>query len=516
MLDITRRQILAGSLAVAVFPMNTYAQDGSPKQGGALRMSLDSGITSLNPLKARHYQEYVMTELLYSGLTRIRPDMVVEPDLAASWSASPDLLQWTFELRPDLKFSDGTPLRAADVVASLKAVMDPKTASPAGVQFKVVSSIEAAGDLAVRIVLSTPFADLPVLLGHQCAKVVPEHIATGTLDQLNAQALGSGPFKLSSFDSDRLIVVERNPHYYDPARPYLDRIELPVYPDTTAEISALISGDTDMMSRANASDISRLTAAPGVEATHVMSGQFLNIVMRCDTEPFTDPRVRKALALTLDREQVVAYIAQNYATVGNDTPANAAYRFFSKLEQRTKNIEEAKRLLAEAGHPNGLDLTIVASQVPATRKELAIILREMAKEAGFRIEVQVVENTVFQSQIFLKGAFYIGSYFMQPTIDAIFSNVLTSDAAWNDTKWNNKKFDALIAEARRTPDEAAQAKLYADAQALAYDEVPCIVPIFLDRIGAQRTYIKGNQLHPLAAFFRMDHIWLDAGAPRRG
>ena len=152
--------------------------------------------------------------------------------------------QWTFNLRKGLLFHDGTPCTAADVVASFEAILDPKTASPARAKYwpgrKVVTArIERTVVFKLVGALCRPAGD--ARLHKRPASCRPRSRA-GEMTRLDREAIGTGPFKLVSYEPDRLIVVQRNDRYYDPARPYLDRVEVVVYPDPTAEGSALISG----------------------------------------------------------------------------------------------------------------------------------------------------------------------------------------------------------------------------------------------------------------------------------
>ena len=517
MLPVDRRHFLAASAAagsLALSGITALAQ--APRRGGTLRVSVDQAVSVLNPLLTRVNPEYLVAELLYSGLTRLNVDMSAAPDLAESWSSSPDLTEWTFVLRKGLKFHDGSACTAVDVVASFEAILDPKTASPARQNVGPIAKVTARDDTTVAINLSAPFADLPVTLAYTNAKIVPAAVIKGGLERLSRQAVGTGPFKLVSFEPERLVVVARNESFYDPQRPYLDRVEVVVYPDTTAEGSALIAGDTDLMSSAQPTEFARFTGASGIKALRVPSGQFCNVNLGCTQKPFNDIRVRQALALTVDRKAMVDFVAEGLGTPGNDTPLNSAYRFYADLPAKRTDVAKAKMLLAEAGYPSGLEATLIASDKPSTRTQLAVALREMAKPAGFTINVQTMPRATYLDQVWKKGNFYVGFYNMQPTADAILSLLYTSNAAWNETRWNNAAFDKLVTEARGTVDEAQRRALYAEAQKLMNAEVPSIIPVFFDLLAAQRDWVEGYQLHPRGAVFRLDHVSLSAKAPRRG
>lgn len=515
--DIDRRRFIAGATALGALTLpGGHAFAAVPKRGGTLRVSVDQAVNKINPLQTRVNCEYLVAELLYSGLTRLGVNMAPEPDLAHSWSYSADLTEWTFMLRDGLLFHDGSPCTAADVVASFEAILDPKTASPALQNVGPIAQVVAKDKSTVVFKLSAPFADLPVMLAYTNAKVVPAAIAKSGLARLDREAIGTGPFKLVSFEPERLVVVARHESYYDKARPYLDRIEVVVYPDTTAEGSALISGDTDLMVSVQPTEYARLKSSDGVRTLRVPSGQFCNIIFGCNQKPFDDVRVRKALALSIDRPTLVDFVVEGYGTPGNDTPLNNAYLFYADQPLTKPDIPQAKKLLADAGYPSGLQATLIASDKPSVRTQLAVAVREMAKPAGFTIDVQTMPHSTYLDQVWKKGAFYVGFYNMQASADAIFSLLYTSNAAWNETHWNNAAFDKLVGEARTTIEEAKRRALYADAQKLMHDEVPSLIPVFFDLLGAHRDYVQGYRLHPRGAVFRLDYVSVSDGAPKRG
>jgi peptide/nickel transport system substrate-binding protein len=509
---LNRRDLLAGTTAgaLALAKMRS-ARAQTARRGGTLRVSVEQAPSKLNPLQHRVGPEYLLGELLYSGLTRLGPDMAAEPDLALSWRANEALTEWEFKLRPKVTFHDGSALTAADVVASFEAILDPATGSPGRSNIGPVDSVSALDDLTIRVRLKGAYADLPVALAYTNAKILPAAVIKSGLARLDREAIGTGPFKLVSYEPSRLTVVERNPSYYNPGRPYLDRVEVQVFPDATARTAALLSGGSDLMLAAAPTDFARMEGAPGVKGLRTRSGQFLNVIMGCNQKPFDDVRVRRALALTIDREAMVELAAEGLGTVGVDTPSNAAYRFNTELPARKADIAAAKKLLVEAGYPRGLELTLVASDRPNTRAQLGVALREMAKPAGFNINLQTMAHATFLDQVWLKGSFYVGLYNMQPTMDGIFSLLYTSNAPWNEPKWNNAGFDRLVEEARQTADDARRRDLYAQAQKIMYDEVPTLIPVFFDLLAGIRTTVQGFNLHPRGAVYRLEEVSLGGG-----
>ena len=234
-------------------------------------------------------------------------------------------------------------------------------------------------------------------------------------------------------------------------------MEILTFPDAAGSTAALLAGEVDLMLEVQPTDFERISATDGIDGIRTPSGRFLDVVMDTQVEPWSDPRVRQALAMSVDREAMVELVAEGYGTPGNDTPVNAAYRYYSDAPLKSYDPEGAKALLAEAGYPNGIQAELIASEKPGYRSSMAVVLREMARPAGFDISVKTMDHPTYLDQVWKQGPFYVGYYNMQPTEGTIFNLLFTSDASWNETKWNNGAFDALVAEADRTVDPEARA-----------------------------------------------------------
>jgi peptide/nickel transport system substrate-binding protein len=512
----TRRDVLKiGAAAVAFTALPTgFVKAATP--GGTLKISVNVTPNLLNPMLHRLNSEYLMGEMLYSGLTRLGSDMSAQPDLAESWVANEDITEWRFTLRENARFHDGSPVAAADVVASLNKILNKETGSPGRRNLGPIESVSADGDRTVVISVTQPYGDLPVALTYSTARIAPASIIESDFESLAQNPMGSGPFKLVSFEADRLAVLEKNPDYFLPDLPYLDRVEIMTFPDAAGSTQALLAGEVDLMMEVQPSDFERISTASGVEALRTPSGRFIDVVMDCTKPPFNDRRVREALSLTVDREAMIQLVAEGYGTPGNDSPVNSAYRYYAEAEQKKPDLEKAKALLAEAGYPDGLSLELVCSVKPAYRETLAVVLREMARSGGFDINIKTMDHSTYLDQVWKKGQFYVGFYNMQSTEDAIFKLLFTSDAAWNETKWNNAEFDKLVDTARVTLEPEKRAELYASAQALMRDEVPALIPCYFDLLGANRDYVNDFFLHPRGATFSMEKVWLADGAPGKG
>ena len=509
------RTAAATSAFVTVPGLASMAQAQDIQPGGTLRVALNITPSVLNPMLLRLNSEYLLAEMLYSGLTMLTPDMTAEPDLATEWSANDDATEWRFVLREGVTFSNGDSLTSKDVVASFTKLLDPATAAPGSRNLGPIAEVVADGDHAVIFRTESPYADLPVALTYPTAKVVPASIIESDFESLGQTPVGSGPFRLVEFVADDRAVVEKNPDYYIEEQPYLDRVVVRTFPDAAGAAAAMLAGEIDILNDIQPTDFARISAGDGVEGLRTPSGRFLDVVMDCTVEPFNDPKVREALSYCVDREAMVELVAEGYGTPGNDTPINSAYQYHADAPIKGYDPERSKELLAEAGYPDGIQIELVASVKPDYRAAMAVVLREMAKPGGWDITVQTMDHPSYLDQVWKKGNFYVGYYNMQPTEGTIFNLLFTSEASWNETRWNNEEFDRLVSEADATTDEDTRAELYAEAQELMREEVPALVPCFFDLLGARGTHVEGYEQSPRGANFALHKVWLTADAPTR-
>ncbi|MCL4188750.1 MAG: ABC transporter substrate-binding protein [Rhodobacteraceae bacterium] len=505
---ITRRGVVLGLAAASTLPRVALGQ-GTPRRGGTLKISHTTRIATLNVLQLSGPAEYPAVDMIYSGLTRMGADLRPMPDLAESWEGANEARSFTFRLRPGVTFHDGAPCEAEDVVATFKGILDPATASPARSVLSMIADVVAVDPLTVRFDLNISYADFPTSVGHANARIVPRAAWTRPIEELNTQPNGTGPFRVETYDSARLLRLVRNENYFIAGQPYLDAVEMYLFPDLAAEASNFLSGAVDVMLEVQQAEFARIAAAPGVSALRVPSGRFINVVMRQDQPPFDDVRVRKALAMAVDRQLLVDIVLEGLGRPAYDNPIAPEYRYQIETPEIPYDPAAARALLSEAGHPDGLKITLVASNRPAIRGQVAIAIKEMARAAGFEIEVESMPHDTYLSNVWMKGNFYMGYWGMQPTEDGAFTLLFTSDAAFQDTEWKNAEFDALVARGRSTLDEAERAQLYGQAQELILRDTPYLIPFFQDVLTAYREGVVGWGVHPLSRTFYVEQVWLD-------
>ena len=503
--NILRGSVLLSMALALALPTFGAAQSN----GGTLKISHSTRIATLNPLSLSGPAEYPVIDMAYSGLTRIGPDSQPMPDLAKSWEGSPDATEFTFHLHEGVTFHDGTPATSSDVVATYEAILNPDIPSSALSVLNMIESVKAVDDLTVKFTLSSPFADFPTSTAHANARIISEEALSGDLTKLDTVVNGTGPFKMESYDSARITRLVRNENYFSEGKPYLDAVEMHLFPDLAAETTNFLSGDIDVMLLVQQADYARISSTSGINALRVPSGRYVNVVMRFDQPPFDNLKVREALAYAIDRQLLVDLVLEGLGRPGHDNILSPEFKFRIDTPEKNYDPAKAKALLAEAGYPDGISLDLVASNRPAIRAQVAIAIKQMALPAGFDIKVETMPHDTYIANVWKKGNFYMAYWGMQPTEDATFNLLLTSNASYEDTGWMNAKFDELVNEGRSTTIEAERAAAYSQAQELMLKELPYIIPFYEDVLTASKDHVKGYSINPINRYFYLENVWLE-------
>jgi peptide/nickel transport system substrate-binding protein len=523
-LVLTRRRVGTGLLASAgglflpaILGGRAY---GEARSGGQLTVALYKDLRTLNPIMGIFGNEWRAGVNLYNNLTRLTTTGGVEGDLAETFSATDEGTAWTFVLRDGVRFHDGSTLSAADVVATIEKIFEPKTAAPYKAELGPIVAAKAVDRRTVRIELASPYADLPKALASATARIVSQR-GIAEFDKLDAAAYGTGAFTVREFSPNERLVMERNPHYFRSGRPLLDRVVLRVLPDTTAQIVALENREVDVIGEVESDVFSRVAAIKGVNAAQVVGGTFNNIVLYADRPPFDDARVRLALRLAMDRPQMADAITGGVGTPADDQPISAAYEYFNtSLVLRKPDLAHARQLMREAGHGSGFAHRLVVSNSPASREKTAVVVQAMAEQIGIRLNIELMDNARYGSTIWNKGVVsYVGNYGTRPTEDAIISKLYSAKSGIDEGRWTStdpgRNAEQLIARGRQVTNGTERRAIYGELQRLARDEGPFIIPNFFNSLYATWSYVKDWPTPAITTEMRLEDCWLSPDAPGR-
>ena len=464
--------ILAAPLALAE-PSGTFRQAHEVGSGNA---------SNLDPIsKGRVFQ---ITEKIMSRLVRPELDGKPGPDLATSWSANAEGTEWTFKLRDGVTFHNGKPFTAEDVVYSLGRVQDPKLDSPARSVIKMVTKIEAIDPHTVKLTLSAPFADLPLTLTDYRLRMIP----AGSGDTIAATGIGTGPFKVQTFDPQGTTVLVANPTYWEGA-PGVARMELIGIPDGQARIQALLGQQIDMEPGITRQQKTMLERAGKFQVQEVPTGNWRGIAMRTDVAPFTDVRVRKAIRLAVDRKALLDLVAAGAGVIGCDTPVGPKdqYRAEGVCKQ---DIPAAKALLAEAGFPNGISFDLYVATLEPVWPTIAEAFQQQVAPAGIKVNIVQVPSDGYWTEIWLKKDAAMTRWNERPA-DVVLNEVYQSASPWNESHLKDAKFDAIVADARKELDFDKRKAAYIAAQNYLWENGGTFVAYHANVLVALTARVKG-------------------------
>jgi len=460
-----------------------------------LRVALGTTLSQLDPAKTTIGDEYVYVHLVFNGLSRIESDMTVKPDLAESWSASEDLKTWTFKLRQGVKFHHGRVLDAEDVVATMKRILDPATGSRARTSLSMVDNVSMVDAQTVKFDLNISYAGFADIFADRQLRIVPKD----RLGELSTHPVGTGPFMFKSWSpGDRLELV-KNPDYFEKGLPKLDGLMLRIIPESAARIAALESGAVDIVWSMPYESVDKFKNHATVRTDGVSTPTWDGVILNNERPPFNDVRVRQALALTIDKAAIVelALFGQGDPTF---SPIPPSHPYFNKsLKFNPPDIAKAKKLLADAGYPNGFDVPMQVPQEREQRVRVGVAVRDMARAAGIRINVERVPFASYTANVAGKAQMYVDGYFARPTIDTAIHPFYHSSGSWNKQLWLYKdaRVDQLLDDARKTNDEAARKAIFEKFQAVVEETVPGIIAYSAAHVNGVSKKVEGFRSTPM-------------------
>ena len=488
-MTIRRRTLLGAALAAPAL----HAARAAP--GNVLRIAIGTSPNTLDPMLTTIGDEYIYDVLVFNGLTRIREDLKLEGDLAEKWTVSDDTKTWTFTLRPGVKFHNGTVLIADDVVAFFRRMMDPATTAPARSQYDMIQTVTAPDAATVVFTLSIPYGGFADILGDRQVKITPRGIDAAKTP------IGTGPFKFVSYTPGDRLVMTKNPDYFEAGLPKLDGVELRVIPEMSVKVAALQAGDIDVIWDLPLDQVKDLSTNAALRVDSVPTASWDGAVMNNLIPPFNDKRVRQAFHLAVDKADVVdlTLFGQGVPTI---SPIPPSHPFYAKNLAIPKTDPAAsKKLLAAAGYPQGVKVTIVAPVGRPVRERLAVTLQQLAKPGGFDLQVQRMPYSNFAAEVSGKAPLYIDGFFGRPTIDTSVYAFLRSKGSWNERLWHysNAAVDTSLDAARLTADLDAQKKAYVAFQTALVDDP---ASFFAYAVNFACAYRKGVnvQTHPMRWF----------------
>jgi peptide/nickel transport system substrate-binding protein len=516
---ITRRQLLQRAATMGVSAAATSAivaacassaakspatagsrKSGVPRHGGILQIGTIGAGGALEPWVSYNSGAVIAFQFAAEYLcTRNSAEQLV-PQLATSWApVGGNTKEWRFTLRRGVTFQDGKPFSAADVVATFDRIANPKFSSGALSALQGILSsggTEEVDPYTVVFHLDRPFADFPYLVTPATynAVILPKSYRLGTF--VNGRA-GTGPFIMTSYRPEVGATFIRNPRYWDHPKPYLNGAHMTFYADASPAFLALQAGSIDVFDSMPFTGSQPIFANRSLKVLSQKAQTWRAIHMRVTDKPWTDPRVRQALAYTLDRAGAVAALFSGHAEIGNDhafapiyntTPSTTA------LPQREQDLSKAKSLLAQAGYPHGFRATLTSEnflEIPS----LLTLLKADAAKAGIDITLKIETQTTYygsgSNQPWLDVPFGCVDWDTRPAAGQNSEPAFACGGVWNSAHWCSPRWTAIMREYDAEADLQRRRSLALQACRIQQAATPAVIPYWINNLTGAKKTVQG-------------------------
>ncbi len=461
------RIALIGALAVAALlgTLPAQAHPVAAANGGTLTIGMTSDALTLDPTVTTDEASGPIEDLLFNSLVKFNAKVQIVPDLASHWTISGDGKTYTFYLRPNVTFHDGSTMTSSDVAASLARLRDPKTASPWASFFTTVASVSTPNATTIVMKLSQPYAPFLAVIASfltvSSAKFVAAH--KGKLTRVED---GTGPFMLKSWVPNTAITLVRNPNYFLAGLPHLDKVVYQIIPADASRIAALRTGQIQFAAFLDPiyfPQVQQLQKAGQVNVLHVLDINYHLLGFNTKRKPFNNPLVRLALSYAIDRNEILQAAGRGQGVIsGLLTPALQSWTVpISEYAPYKVNLAKARALLKQAGYPNGFSFDIMASHYLPSDFTAAEIIQQQLKPLGITARVVPTEWGVYVHKWVVRDFdSFTGENGDWTDPDLAMYAALHTGGSTNAFQYSDPTVDRLLDQARTTTSTAQRKALY--------------------------------------------------------
>jgi peptide/nickel transport system substrate-binding protein len=466
-------RIVAATLLSATLAFGDAAFAQTIKGGGDLRAALTGEPDVLDPATSSIYTGAQVYEGIFSKLIDMDASGQFVPDLATEWTQV-DPKTWSLKLVTNATFHNGEKFTSADVKYTFERILNPKTASAYTGLYSQIESVDATDPAVAVFHLKSAFSPFLTNLATNGEIVNQKAIESGDPAR---NPVGTGPFQFVDWVQGDHITVKKNPTYFKAGLPHLDTVTFKFLPIDQSRIDALSAGELDWADAIPLQQVSSLaTDERFTYVTSPVAGIPDFLTLNTKVAPFDNVKVRQAIALAINRDDIrrVAYMGTGEAGL-IEVPTGSRWYDATGVFGATQDIEAAKKLLIEAGYPDGLTVEYLGlSQYPELLKTGQVV-REQFKAIGIDMTIRAVDVSVWYDA-FVSGNFQITSAYQERTIDPdnFYSLVIRSGGPINTSGYANPDVDALIDQAAASADDAARMEIYQKVRTLFSTDAPLV------------------------------------------
>ena len=500
--------------------VSPVAAQGSLPKGGTLRLAM-----RCQDLKSPHTYSWVESSnsarQVVDYLTVTGVDNITRPGLIEKWEPSPDLKTWTLRVRKSVKWHNGRQFTADDVVWNIKRVLDPKTGSSVLGLMKGflledyetgekddkgnpkkssrlwdTNAIQKVDDFTVKLNGKTAQLAVPEQLFHYPFLIL-DPAENG---EFKVGSNGTGAFTLVENEVGRRQVLKARKQGYWGGGPYLDQLEfIDLGDDPAASVAALASKQVDGLYGADIVQLEALQKIPHVQMYQVTTAYTATARMQ-PVKPFDDKRVRQAMRYAIDSNAVLQIAHRGLGQPGENHHVSPVHPEYAKLPMQPRDVAKAKKLLTDAGYPNGIDVEIACKPYPAWELLAVQTMVEQWKEAGIRVKINVMPSTQYW-EVWTKVPFGFTTWAHRPLGIMSLGLAYRSGGSWNESKYSNPEFDKLLTQAEGTLDVNQRREIMARLESILQEDGPIVQPVWRAIFTFHDKRVQGFKPHPTLYLF---------------
>ncbi|MEA2585107.1 MAG: peptide/nickel transport system substrate-binding protein [Thermomicrobiales bacterium] len=518
---MSRRRLLGiaagvplGALLATRAESATFAQQATPaltgQRGGSVTMAVEGDWVGMDPHTNAAFASLFAWEKTYQSLVTYDEQLQIVPALATSWDI-PDPLTYIFHLREGVTFHSGDAFTADDVVFWHERLANPDLVVPYRSWFDAVERVEAVDPVTARFTLKFPYSPLLANLASMRGSAMVPRQWAGQVD-LNTEASGTGPYKLTNIVPQDSYRWEFNPNYWETGLPYIETADNKLLLEPAARLTAIQTG------------AAHYTTLPG-DLTGQLEGADVNLLMgdkawywhlqiNCSREPFTDVRVRQAIGLAIDHQEIIDKVLGGFGSLTGPVPTGHS-DWYIPVEQLPYKVdlERARALLAEANLADGFKTTYKANSGIREDVATAQIIKERLREINIDVEIIQLDTTRWVSETQPPTSDYdirLNGNSFYPDADGYLYNHYHSTASFNQVRYSNPAYDELVTNARQLVDHEERRQVYFQAQQMLLDEVP-VIPLWNGKnIEALSPRLQGYRQSYTGRRLFFDETWLQS------